>query len=162
MDKVDIIMAKTKAPTRLETHMVEKKAMKQVLKLEGEEYVTMMQTLYSELGKDIAQIDKERDELAKSIKQMFNDRMLFIKEAWSDKELTKEEKKQIYDDYMDTSKALHQYLIDKHKAVEKRKARKEALKDISIGTMVVTVGVTAICFAAKSVLKVYEAVKSIK
>ena len=155
-------MAKTKVPTKLETHIVEKKAMKQLLKLEGEEYEKMMQTLYSELGKDIAVIDKERDELAKSIKQMFSERLMFIKEAWSDKELTKEEKKQIYNDYMDTSKALHQYLLDKHKTVEKRKARKETLKDISIGTMVITVGVTAICFAAKSVLKVVEAVKSIK
>ena len=156
------IMAKENVPSKFKTKLIENKAMKKVLKLEGEEYVKMIQVLYDELNKDICKIDKERDELAKSIKNMFKDRMKFVKEAWSDKELTKEEKKQIYNDYMDTSKALYQYLIDKEERTEKRKERKETLKDISFGTIIVAVGFTAITIAAKGVLEVYKMVKSIK
>ena len=155
-------MAKENVPSKFKTKLIENKAMKKVLKLEGEEYVKMIQVLYDELNKDICKIDKERDELAKSIKNMFKDRMKFVKEAWSDKELTKEEKKQIYNDYMDTSKALYQYLIDKEERTEKRKERKETLKDISFGTIIVAVGFTAITIAAKGVLEVYKMVKSIK
>ena len=75
------------------------------------------------------------------------------------KNLDKDEKKQIYNEYIDTSKALHQYLIDKEKNIEKAKARKEVMKDITFGAMVLTITTTAVTLAAKGVLSVYNAIK---
>ena len=109
--------------------------------------------------KEIDKIDKERNELAQNIKSMYKERLAFIKDAWSDKNLDKDEKKQIYNEYIDTSKALHQYLIDKEKTIEKAKARKEVMKDITFGAMVLTITTTAVKLAAKGVLSVYNAVK---
>ena len=59
-------------------------------------------------------------------------RLDFIKDAWKDKEITKEEKSQIYDNYMDTSKEFNQYLINKENKVETEIQRKGAVQTIQI------------------------------
>ena len=48
---------------------------------------------------------------------------------------------------------------DKEKNIEKAKARKEAMKDITLGAMVLTITSTAVTLAAKGVLSVYNAIK---
>ena len=79
-------------------------------------------------------------------------RLEFIKEAWSDLELTKEEKSKIYEDYLDTSKAHQQYLMDKQKEKKARIDKKEKFKDVMMGSAVVTVCITAAAAALKIVL----------
>ena len=153
------ILAKENKISKSTSKKLEVQAMKTVLNLEGEDFVKMISTLYKELGKEIDKIDKERNELAQNIKSMYKERLAFIKDAWSDKNLDKDEKKQIYNEYIDTSKALHQYLIDKEKNIEKAKARKEVMKDITFGAMVLTITTTAVTLAAKGVLSVYNAIK---
>lgn len=73
------------------TKLAENKTINNVLKLDGAEYIKTMQLLYSALNKDIAKKDKEGDELAESIKRLFNDRLKFIQYAWEDKNLIKKE-----------------------------------------------------------------------
>lgn len=113
-------MNMTKAITKAKAKQLDKKALKEVLKFDGAEYVQVMISLYNELTKDLDKIDKERSDLANSIRSTVESRLKFIKDSWEDLELTKDEKKKIYEDYMDTSKAFQQYLIDKEKQADKR------------------------------------------
>lgn len=152
-------MNTTKAITKAKAKQLDKKALKEVLKFEGAEYVKVMISLYNELSKDLDKIDKERSELAQSIKATVEARLKFIKESWSDLELTKEEKKKIYDDYMDTSKAFQQYLIDKEKQANKLKNTKETMKVVSVGGIILTVCCSAVALAAKGVVTIIDAVK---
>ena len=152
-------MKTTKAITKAKAKQLDKKALKEVLKFEGADYVNIMMSLYKELTKDLDKIDKERSELAKSIKDTVEQRLKFIKESWEDLELTKDEKKKIYEDYMDTSKAFQQYLIDKEKQSDKLKQKKETLKVVSVGGIILTVCCSAVALAAKGVIAVIEARK---
>ena len=152
-------MSTEKAITKAKAKQLDKKALKEILKFEGTEYVQVMISLYNELTKDLDKIDKERSELAQSIKSTVEARLKFIKESWEDLELTKEEKKKIYEDYMDTSKAFQQYLIDKEKQASKLKQQKEAMKVVSVGGIILTVCCGAVALAAKGVVAVIEARK---
>ena len=155
-------MRTEKAITKAKAKKLDKKALKEILKFEGEEYINVMVTLYNELTKDLEKIDKERSELAKSIKSTVQARLAFIKESWEDLQLTKEEKRKIYDDYMDTSKAFQQYLIDKEKQINKQKNAKEAMKVVGVGGIILTVCCGAVTAAAKVALSVIEASKTVK
>ena len=84
-----------------------------------------MISLYHDLSKNLDKINKEQDKIAENIKYTVDIRLKFINDAWQDLDLTKEEKKKIYEDYMDTSKAFQQYLIDKEKQLMKNKNRNE-------------------------------------
>lgn len=148
-----------KAITKAKAKQLDKKALKDVLKFEGAEYINVMISLYTELTKDLDKIDKERSELANNIRSTVDARLKFIKTSWEDLELTKDEKKKIYEDYMDTSKAFQQYLIDKEKQADKRMQKKEAMKVVSIGGIILTVCCSAVFLAAKSVGAVLEAKK---
>ena len=148
-----------KAITKAKAKQLDKKALKEILKFDGAEYVNVMVSLYNELTKDLDKIDKERSELAKNIKNTVEARLSFIKQSWEDLELTKEEKKKIYEDYMDTSKAFQQYLIDKERKVEKLKQTKETMKVVSVGGVILTVCCGAVALAAKGVFAVIEARK---
>ena len=128
-------MSTEKAITKAKAKQLDKKALKEILKFDGAEYVKVMISLYNELSKDLDKIDKERSEL------------------------TKEEKKKIYEDYMDTSKAFQQYLIDKEKQADKLKQKKEAMKVVSVGGIILTVCCGAVALAAKGVVAVIEARK---
>lgn len=139
---------------------LDKKALKKILKFDGEEYVKIMIALYNDLVKELDKIDKESSELAKNIKTTVEDRLNFIKQSWEDLELTKEEKKKIYEDYMDTSKAFQQYLIDKEKQAEKLKQKKETMKVVSVGGIIFTVCCSAVVLAAKSVLSAIEIINN--
>ena len=152
-------MSTEKAITKAKAKQLDKKALKEILKFDGAEYVKVMISLYNELSKDLDKIDKERSELAKSIRDTVEARLKFIKESWEDLELTKEEKKKIYEDYMDTSKAFQQYLIDKEKQADKLKQKKEAMKVVSVGGIILTVCCGAVALAAKGVVAVIEARK---
>ena len=151
-----------KAITKAKANLLDKKALKEVMKFEGAEYVKVMVSLYNELSKDLDKVDKERSELAQSIKATVDMRLKFINDAWKDLELTKEEKKCIYQDYIDTSKAFQQYLIDKEKEVTKSKNVKEGMKAVSIGGIIVTVCCGAVALAAKGVIAAVNAAKSLK
>lgn len=85
--------------------------------------------------------------------------MKFIKEYWADLELTNEEKMKIYDDYMDTSNAWQQYLMEQSKQNDKLKQKKEAMKVVSVGGIVITVCCGAVAMAAKGVVAIIEAAK---
>ena len=148
-----------KVITKAKAKQLDKKALKEVLKFEGAEYIKVMISLYNELSKDLDKLDKERSELAKSIKTAVETRLKFIKESWEDLELTKEEKKKIYEDYMDTSKAFQQYLMDKEKQADKLKRTKETMKVVSVGGVILTVCCGAVALAAKGVLAVIKAVR---
>lgn len=145
--------------TKAKAKQLDKKALKEILKFEGADYVKVMVALYDELKKDLTKIDKERSELAKSIKDAVEARLKFIKQSWEDLELTKEEKKKIYEDYMDTSKAFQQYLIDKEKQADKLKQQKEMMNVISVGGIILTVCCTAVAIAAKGVVTVLDNIK---
>ncbi len=149
---MNIIKAKAK--------QLDKKALKKILKFDGEEYVKIMIALYNDLVKELDKIDKESSELAKNIKTTVEARLNFIKQSWEDLELTKEEKKKIYEDYMDTSKAFQQYLIDKEKQAEKLKQKKETMKVVSVGGVILTVCCSAVVLAAKSVLSAIEIINN--
>ena len=82
-------MNTTKAISKAKAKQLDKKALKEVLKFDGAEYVKVMISLYNELTKDLDKIDKERSELAKSIKTTVEARLNFIKQSWEDLELTK-------------------------------------------------------------------------
>ena len=155
-------MKTERAITKAKAKKLDKKALKEILKFEGEEYINVMVVLYNELTKDLEKIDKERNELAESIKSAAEARLAFIKESWKDLELTKEEKRKIYDDYMDTSKAFQQYLIDKEKQINKQKNAKEAMKVIGVGGIILTVCCGAVTAAAKGVFAVIEASRAVK
>ena len=60
-------MKTEKAITKTKAKQLDKKAMKQVLKFEGAEYVKVMVTLYNELTKDLEKIDKEIDKVKSNI-----------------------------------------------------------------------------------------------
>ncbi len=152
-------MNTTKAISKAKAKHLDKKALKEILKFDGAEYVKVMLSLYNELTKDLDKIDKERSELAKSIKTTVDARLNFIKQSWEDLELTKEEKKKIYEDYMDTSKAFQQYLIDKEKQADKLKQKKETLKVVSVGGIVLSVCCSAVALAATSVVSVIKSIK---
>ncbi len=145
-----------KTITKAKAKLLDKKALKKVLKFEGADYVKVMISLYDGLKKDLEKIDEERSELANSIRSTIEARLKFIKESWEDLELTKEEKQKIYEDYMDTSKAYYQYLIDKEKREDKRKQTKEVMKVVSIGGIILTICCSAVFFAAKEVVDVLE------
>lgn len=127
-----------------------------MLKFDGAEYVHVMISLYNELTKDLDKIDKERSDLANSIRSTVEARLNFIKDSWEDLELTKDEKKKIYEDYMDTSKAFQQYLIDKEKQADKRMQQKETMKVVSIGGIILTVCCSAVAFAAQIVVSIVD------
>ncbi len=152
-------MAKKLEIINPETGELEKKTKNQVLDLQGLDYIKIINKLYDELGKEIASIKKDKDETAKQIINTFNMQLAFIKEAWSDQELTKEEKSKIYDNYMDTSKVLQQYLLDKEKHEAAKLAKKEKGKDIAIGAVIVTVCLTAIVKAVEGAANVYSKFK---
>ena len=152
-------MSTEKAITKAKAKQLDKKALKEILKFEGGEYVKIMISLYNELSKDLDKLDKERSELANSIRTTVEARLKFIKESWEDLELTKDEKKKIYEDYMDTSKAFQQYLIDKEKQADKLKQKKEAMKVVSVGGIILTVCCGAVALAAKGVVAVIDATK---
>ena len=61
-------MSTEKAITKAKAKQLDKKALKEILKFDGAEYVKVMISLYNELSKDLDKIDKERSELAKSIR----------------------------------------------------------------------------------------------
>ena len=152
-------MSTTKAITKTKARQLDKKALKGILKFDGAEYIQVMTTLYNELTKDLNKLDKEHSELAKSLQTTVESRLHFIKEAWSDLELSKEEKKIIYDDYMDTSKAFQQYLIDKQNQIDKRRQQKESMKIVCIGGIFLTICCSAVALAAKSVVSIIESTK---
>ena len=155
-------MRTEKAITKAKAKKLDKKALKEILKFEGAEYINVMVALYNELTKDLEKIDKERSELAQSIKTTVETRLAFIKESWEDLELTKEETRKIYDDYMDTSKAFQQYLIDKEREINKRQNTKEAMKVVSVGGIILTVCCSAVALAAKGVVTVIDASRELK
>ena len=152
-------MAKKTNVIDVEPEVLEVKTKKQILNLDGQAYVNVMSKLYETLGKELQILEKDDNELAKSIVETFKMRLEFIKEAWSDLELTKEEKSKIYEDYLDTSKAHQQYLMDKQKEKKAKIDKKEKHKDVILGSVVVAVGLTAI---AKAVGIVINAVKPFK
>ena len=152
-------MNTTKAITKAKAKQLDKKALKEVLKFSGADYVNVMVSLYNELAKDLQKIDKERSELAENIKTTVDARLNFIKQSWEDFELTKEEKKKIYEDYMDTSKAFQQYLMDKEKQADRLKQKKETMIVVSVGGIILSVCAGAVVLAAKSVFSVIEAKK---
>ncbi len=80
-----------KAISKAKAKQLDKKALKEVLKFDGAEYVRVMISLYNGLTNDLDKIDKERGELADSIRSTVELRLKFIKESWEDLELTKEE-----------------------------------------------------------------------
>ena len=142
--------------TKAKAKQLDKKALKQILSFEGEEFVKVMIALYNNLSKDLEKIDKEKSELATAIKTTVETRLKFIELAWKDLELTKEEKQKIYEDYMDTSKAYQQYLIEKEREVDKLRRRKEAMKVVSVGGMIITVCCGAVIAAAQVVATVLD------
>ena len=152
-------MSTERVITKAKAKQLDKKALKEILKFEGGEYVKIMISLYNELSKDLDKLDKERSELSNSIRTTVEARLKFIKESWEDLELTKDEKKKIYEDYMDTSKAFQQYLIDKEKQADKLKQKKEAMKVVSVGGIILTVCCGAVALAAKGVVAVIDATK---
>lgn len=152
-------MNEAKAITRARAKRLDKKALKEVLKFDGDEYVKVMISLYNDLKNDLDKIDKERGEIAKNIKTTIEARLKYIKESWEDLELTKAERKKIYEDYMDTSKAFQQYLTDKEKQACKEKRAKEAMKVVSVGGILLTVCCGAVALAAKGVIAAIEAIK---
>lgn len=77
----------------MKAKQLDKKALKEVLKFQGAEYVKVMISLYNELTKDLEKLDKERSELVQNINSTVETRLKFINNAWEDLELTKEEKK---------------------------------------------------------------------
>ena len=83
-------MGKKKELNLVETEALEIESKKKVLSLDGQAYVDAITGLYNELSKEISKLEKETDELSKSIVNTFEMRLEFIKEAWSDSELTKE------------------------------------------------------------------------
>lgn len=145
-------MAKKTNVIDVEPEVLEVKTKKQILNLDGQAYVNVMSKLYETLGKELQVLEKDDNELAQSIVETFKMRLEFIKEAWSDLELTKEEKAKIYEDYLDTSKAHQQYLMDKQKEKKAKIDRKEKFKDVMMGSAVVTVCITAAAAALKIVL----------
>ena len=145
-----------KAITKAKAKQLDKKALKEVLKFDGAEYVHVMISLYNELTKDLDKIDKERSDLANSIRSTVEARLKFIKDSWEDLELTKGEKRKIYEDYMDTSKAFQQYLIDKEKQADKRMQQKETMKVVSIGGIILTVCCSAVAVAAQIVVSIVD------
>lgn len=149
-------MNEAKTITKARAKRLDKKALKEVLKFDGAEYVKVMVSLYNDLKKDLDKIDKERSEIAKSIKETVEARLKYIKESWEDLELTKSERKKIYEDYMDTSKAFQQYLLDKEKQAYRAKQSKEAMKVVSVGGILLTVCCGAVALAAKGVVSVIE------
>ena len=149
-------MDTTKAITKAKAKQLDKKALKEVLKFDGAEYVHVMISLYNELTKDLDKIDKERSDLANSIRSTVEARLNFIKDSWEDLELTKDEKKKIYEDYMDTSKAFQQYLIDKEKQADKRMQQKETMKVVSSGGIILTVCCSAVAVAAQIVVSIVD------
>ena len=150
-------MNQEKKITKTKAKHLDKKALKGILKFDGAEYVKVMISLYNDLTNDLKKIDKDCSELAKSIKETVNARINFIEQCWKDLELTKEEKKKIYEDYMDTSKAFQQYLIDKEKQAEKLKQRKETMKVVSVGGIILTVCCSAVILAANGVISAIKA-----
>ena len=145
-------MAKKTNVIDVEPEVLEVKTKKQILNLDGQAYVNVMSKLYETLGKELQVLEKDDNELAQSIVETFKMRLEFIKEAWSDLELTKEEKSKIYEDYLDTSKAHQQYLMDKQKEKKARIDKKEKFKDVMMGSAVVTVCITAAAADLKIVL----------
>ena len=137
-------------PTKFKAKLLDKKALKEVLKLEGRDYIYVMTALYNELNKDLERIDQERSELAQSIKSTVEARLRFIEEAWSDLELSREEKRKIYEDYLNTSTAFQQYLIDKENAATKLKNKKETIKTVTCcGTFFVATTIAVLTVASK-------------
>ena len=143
----------------VEPEVLEVKTKKQILNLDGQAYVNVMSKLYETLGKELQVLEKDDNELAQSIVETFKMRLEFIKEAWSDLELTKEEKAKIYEDYLDTSKAHQQYLMDKQKEKKARIDKKEKFKEIILGSTVIAVGLTAVISALGVVLKTINEIK---
>lgn len=119
------------------------KVKKQVMEFDGKVFINFVMKLYDEIGKEIKEISKREDEVAKSIKIAYQKKLDFIKEAWRDSELTKHEKKKIYQDFMDKSESLNQYLIDKDKKIENRIKKKEVVRDITIGAVLIAITATA-------------------
>ena len=154
-----VMSATATAIATAKAKQLDKKALKEILKFDGAEYVKVMISLYNELSKDLDKIDKERSELAKSIHDTVDARLKFIQTSWEDLELTKDEKKKIYEDYMDTSKAFQQYLIDKENQADKLKQKKEAVKVVSVGGIILSVCCGAVTLAVKGVL---TAIKTFK
>lgn len=152
-------MADKKEVSKIKARQLDRKAAKKILKFEGIEYIQIILSLYQDIFHDLEKIDQERSELADSIKTLVLARIKFINEAWEDSELTKEEKKKIYEDYMDTSKAYQQYLIDKEKQLEKSKQKKETVKVVSIIGIIVSVTCGAVVLAAQTVLSAVNARK---
>jgi len=148
-----------KEVTKSLANKLDKQALKEVLKFDGADYIKVILKLYDELTKELDKIDKEHSELATSIKSTVESRLTFIKKAWEDLELTKDEKTKIYEDYMDTSKAYQQYLIEKEKETVKEKRKKETVKVISVGGMILSVCCIAVAGAAKIVLTVVKTFK---
>lgn len=149
-------MSNEKSISIAKAKQLEKKAVKAVLKFDGAEYVGIMVSLYNELTKDLEKIDKERSELAQNIKNIVDTRLKFIRESWEDLELTKEEKKKIYQDYKETSEAFQQYLIDKEKQADKLKQKKETMKLVAVGGTMLTVCCAAVVTAAKIVITIVK------
>lgn len=152
-------MAKKTNVIDVEPEVLEVKTKKQILNLDGQAYVNVMSKLYETLGKELQVLEKDDNELAQSIVETFKMRLEFIKEAWSDLELTKEEKAKIYEDYLDTSKAHQQYLMDKQKEKKARIDKKEKFKEIILGSTVIAVGLTAVISALGVVLKTINEIK---
>lgn len=71
-------MKTEKAISKVKAKQLDKKALKEVMKFDGAEYVKVMISLYNELTKDLDKIDKERSELAQSIKMTVELRLKFI------------------------------------------------------------------------------------
>ena len=152
-------MAKKTNVIDVEPETLEVKTKKQILNLDGQAYINVMSKLYETLGKELQVLEKDDNELAQSIVEIFKMRLEFIKEAWSDLELTKEEKAKIYEDYLDTSKAHQQYLMDKQKEKKAKIDKKEKFKDIILGSTVISVGLTAVISALGVVLKTIKDLK---
>lgn len=154
-------MGKKKELNLVETEALEIESKKKVLSLDGQAYVDAITGLYNELSKEISKLEKETDELSKSIVNTFEIRLEFIKEAWSDSELTKEEKTKIYNDYLDTAKAYQQYQIDRVQKKEAKLEKKSKIKDIILyGSVIISVGIPAITKAAKFVIEYLDKSKN--
>lgn len=156
MSKKEQQMSETNSiqPSSIQTKRIIKKTLNEVMKLDGVEFIDKMEDISLELGKQIEKIDTKKNELAAAIKKSYEERLKFIEFAWNDGILTPEEKRKIYNDYLETSIELNEYLQNEKMSYDEKAKKKEKFMNVTMGTRIASYAIMAVSTAALAIWKI--------
>lgn len=121
----------------------------ELLKLATQEFIKVMSNFGNALTLDIEKLEAEQKERSKEIISNFNRQLDFLENFKNDEELSEDMKKEIYNDFNNTTKELGDYQISVYKDNQNEKMIKQVADGILKVVTVATLGSIVVALIKK-------------